>query len=108
MRLCEITNDTGCAQSGQPGRMRGAWLQTAHAPRLCCIKLPAQNVRLGFLHTSHRCFIVTPPCACTPGMYLWGRLPQGCPDDLTFCQQLVAEEGVALSPGRGFGPGGHG
>mmetsp|Transcript_13601 Transcript_13601/g.36789 ORF Transcript_13601/g.36789 Transcript_13601/m.36789 type:complete len:391 (+) Transcript_13601:273-1445(+) len=43
------------------------------------------------------------------GMYLWGRLPPGCgTDDLSFCQSLVASEGVALSPGRGFGPGGFG
>jgi aspartate/methionine/tyrosine aminotransferase len=39
-------------------------------------------------------------------MYLWGRLPKGV-DDLEFALSLV-EEGVALAPGRGFGPGGQG
>jgi aspartate/methionine/tyrosine aminotransferase len=29
-------------------------------------------------------------------------------DELAYCQRLVAETGVALSPGRGFGPGGVG
>lgn len=42
-------------------------------------------------------------------MYVWAKLPQGVQlDDLQFCQQLVAETGVALAPGRGFGPGGEG
>jgi len=39
-------------------------------------------------------------------MYLWGRLPKGV-DDLEFALSLV-EQGVALAPGRGFGPGGRG
>ena len=39
-------------------------------------------------------------------MYLWGRLPEGV-DDLEFGLRL-AERGVALAPGRGFGPGGKG
>jgi len=39
-------------------------------------------------------------------MYLWGRLPEGV-DDLEFGLRLV-ERGVALAPGRGFGPGGKG
>jgi aspartate/methionine/tyrosine aminotransferase len=39
-------------------------------------------------------------------MYLWGRLPKGV-DDLEFALSLV-EEGVALAPGQGFGPGGRG
>lgn len=39
-------------------------------------------------------------------MYLWGRLPEGV-DDLEFALGLV-ERGVALAPGRGFGPGGKG
>jgi aspartate/methionine/tyrosine aminotransferase len=39
-------------------------------------------------------------------MYLWGRLPEGV-DDLEFALNLV-EQGVALAPGRGFGPGGVG
>jgi aspartate/methionine/tyrosine aminotransferase len=40
-------------------------------------------------------------------MYIWARLPGGL-DDLELCMSLVASEGVALSPGRGFGPGGRG
>ncbi|KPD32675.1 succinyldiaminopimelate aminotransferase [Thermus scotoductus] len=39
-------------------------------------------------------------------MYLWGKLPQGM-DDLEFTLSLV-ERGVAVAPGRGFGPGGRG
>jgi aspartate/methionine/tyrosine aminotransferase len=43
------------------------------------------------------------------GMYLWARLPPGLPlDDLQFAKELVAQTGVALSPGRAFGPGGVG
>ncbi len=39
-------------------------------------------------------------------MYLWGKLPPGV-DDLEFALSLV-ERGVAVAPGRGFGPGGKG
>jgi len=43
------------------------------------------------------------------GMYLWARLPEGLTmDDLQFAKELVAQTGVALSPGRAFGPGGAG
>ncbi len=43
------------------------------------------------------------------GMYLWARLPSSLPfDDLAFARALVAQTGVALSPGRAFGPGGVG
>lgn len=42
-------------------------------------------------------------------MYVWAKLPEGLGvDDLQFCQQLVAATGIAISPGRGFGPGGVG
>ena len=44
-------------------------------------------------------------------MYLWAKLPPGLikdDDDLSFCMRLVARTGVALSPGRSFGPGGFG
>jgi hypothetical protein len=42
-------------------------------------------------------------------MYIWAKLPDGLGvDDLEFCQQLVAATGIALSCGRGFGPGGVG
>ncbi|KAL6759420.1 pyridoxal phosphate-dependent transferase [Haematococcus lacustris] len=42
------------------------------------------------------------------GMYLWARLPCDAADEMQFCQDLLAATGVALGPGRGFGPGGHG
>lgn len=46
------------------------------------------------------------PQAC---MYLWAKLPAGSGmSDLEFAKNLVAETGVALSPGRAFGPGGVG
>ncbi|GFH16330.1 LL-diaminopimelate aminotransferase [Haematococcus lacustris] len=41
-------------------------------------------------------------------MYLWARLPCDAADEMQFCQDLLAATGVALGPGRGFGPGGHG
>ena len=40
-------------------------------------------------------------------MYLWARLPH-TEDDLGFCVELVRRAGVALAPGRAFGPGGRG
>lgn len=50
--------------------------------------------------------------AACAGMYVYCKLPPGLAekgiDDLVFCQQLVATTGVAISPGRGFGPGGVG
>lgn len=51
---------------------------------------------------------VREPKSC---MYLWAKLPEGLmkdDDDLSFCMRLVARTGVALSPGRSFGPGGLG
>jgi aspartate/methionine/tyrosine aminotransferase len=47
----------------------------------------------------------------SPGatMYIWAKLPelwQG--SSIEFCQQLVAQTGVALSPGAGFGKSGEG
>ncbi len=46
------------------------------------------------------------PQAC---MYLWAALPVGLGlNDLEFAKDLVAQTGVALSPGRAFGPGGVG
>ena len=46
-------------------------------------------------------------------MYIWAKLPDSLPhgwakDSITFCSELVAATGVALSPGRGFGPSGEG
>lgn len=46
-------------------------------------------------------------------MYIWAKLPMDLPNgwaanSIEFCQDLVAATGVALSPGRGFGPSGEG
>ena len=41
-------------------------------------------------------------------MYVWTRLPGGLTDSTDFCVNLVRETGVALAPGRGFGPRGEG
>lgn len=42
-------------------------------------------------------------------MYVWAALPADWAENsLGFCQSLVAETGVALSPGSGFGPHGEG
>ena len=46
-------------------------------------------------------------------MYIWAKLPENLPngwaeDSIAFCSELVAATGVALSPGRGFGPSGEG
>ena len=46
------------------------------------------------------------------GMYLWARIPAAAGalacGSLAFCDALVRETGVALAPGRGFGPNGEG
>ena len=46
-------------------------------------------------------------------MYIWAKLPSNLPhgwasDSISFCRELVAQTGIALSPGRGFGPSGEG
>ena len=41
-------------------------------------------------------------------MYVWTRLPGGAGDSAAFAERLVAETGVAVSPGVGFGPAGEG
>ncbi len=41
-------------------------------------------------------------------MYVWTRLPDGWSDSYAFSLALVAATGVALSPGRAFGPRGEG
>ncbi len=49
---------------------------------------------------------VTKPAAT---MYLWARLPEPWQNNsIDFCTKLVAETGVALSPGAGFGKSGEG
>lgn len=41
-------------------------------------------------------------------MFSWAKLPNGETDSLAFCQRMVREAGVALSPGVGFGEAGEG
>ncbi len=46
-------------------------------------------------------------------MYIWAKLPENLPNSwathsIDFCKALVADTGVALSPGRGFGTTGEG
>ncbi len=49
---------------------------------------------------------VTPPPAA---MYVWAPLPPAwAADSIGFCQKLVAQTGVAASPGIGFGQSGEG
>lgn len=82
---------------------------------MACLNLPEEGVRRDALTWKRRSetlvealgeigWNVLKPKAC---MYVWIRLPEGL-DDLEFCKDLVAETGVALAPGRGFGPGGYG
>jgi hypothetical protein len=62
-----------------------------------------QKRALGMAEALKGALDLLPPKAT---MYLWGKLPQGV-DDLEFTLSLV-ERGVAVAPGRGFGPGGRG
>lgn len=39
-------------------------------------------------------------------MYLWAKIPY--PNSMQFCQRLIYEQGIALSPGSGFGKAGEG
>jgi aspartate/methionine/tyrosine aminotransferase len=49
--------------------------------------------------------VASPPAA----MYVWVQLPAAwATDSIGFCQQLVAQTGVAASPGVGFGKSGEG
>jgi aspartate/methionine/tyrosine aminotransferase len=50
---------------------------------------------------------VTPTPQAT--MYVWAQLPEPWQQNsVAFCQTLVAQTGVAVSPGAGFGPSGEG
>lgn len=82
---------------------------------IACLQLPPARVRTYAETFSRRAQVlvaalrgmgwdVRMPKAC---MYVWAPLPAGL-DDMVFCKALVAQTGVALSPGRGFGPGGVG
>jgi aspartate/methionine/tyrosine aminotransferase len=47
--------------------------------------------------------------APTATMYIWAKLPEPwATDSVGFCTQLVAQTGVAVSPGAGFGKSGEG
>eukprot|EP00775_Hariotina_reticulata_P005383 gene5383-5618_t len=85
---------------------------------VACLKLPVQRVRDYAKVWQQRAAALAPvlqahgwqlptPRAC---MYVWCKLPAGLAacgiDDLQFCRRLVSETGIAISPGRGFGPGG--
>lgn len=49
--------------------------------------------------------VPTPPAT----MYIWAKLPEPWSDrSLAFCLQLVAETGIAVAPGVGFGKAGEG
>lgn len=49
--------------------------------------------------------VPTPPAT----MYVWAKLPAPCQQDsVVFCTRMVAETGVAASPGSGFGKFGEG
>jgi aspartate/methionine/tyrosine aminotransferase len=42
-------------------------------------------------------------------MYVWAKIPPSwLGNSVDFCRQLVAQTGVAVSPGSGFGKGGEG
>jgi aspartate/methionine/tyrosine aminotransferase len=84
---------------------------------MTCFALPRERVRADALiwkarakcmtdELRDRCqWIFQMPDSC---MYLFGSLPEGFSDDLAFCLELLRRTGVAISPGRAFGPGGVG
>lgn len=41
-------------------------------------------------------------------MYIWARLPQGDDDSMAYCDRLLREAGVSVTPGVVFGPHGEG
>jgi aspartate/methionine/tyrosine aminotransferase len=63
--------------------------------------------RDAFVNALHRIGWEVPMPKAT--MYVWAKLPQHWSKDSTkFCQQLVENTGVAVSPGAGFGKSGEG
>lgn len=63
--------------------------------------------RDAFVSALHRIGWHVPTPAAT--MYVWARLPEPWQaNSIGFCTQLVAETGVAASPGAGFGKSGEG
>jgi aspartate/methionine/tyrosine aminotransferase len=66
-----------------------------------------QKRRDTFVQALHRIGWQVPVPQAT--MYVWAKLPDPWQtDSMGFCTQLVAETGVAASPGSGFGKGGEG
>lgn len=66
-----------------------------------------QKRRDAFIKSLHRVGWQVPKPLAT--MYVWARLPQPwVQDSMAFCTRLVAETGVAASPGAGFGKFGEG
>jgi aspartate/methionine/tyrosine aminotransferase len=66
-----------------------------------------QSRRDAFVEALHQIGWVVPTPEAT--MYVWAALPERWrQNDLGFCKDLVAETGVAASPGSGFGPNGAG
>jgi len=66
-----------------------------------------QKRREAFVQSLHRIGWQVPKPLAT--MYVWAKLPQPwTQDSMTFCTRLVAETGVAASPGAGFGKFGEG
>ena len=41
-------------------------------------------------------------------MFVWAKLPGGRTDSMAFCEELMEEAGVAMTPGASFGPSGEG
>jgi aspartate/methionine/tyrosine aminotransferase len=87
---------------------------------IACLQLPRQRLRddaaawrtraaaLSEGLQKHAGWSIPLPRSC---MYLWAPLPaslHGIVDDLQFAEELVRRKGVALNPGRAFGPGGAG
>ena len=66
-----------------------------------------QHRRDVFINTLNKIGWQVPKPAAT--MYLWAKLPQPWQNNsVAFCTKLVAETGVAVSPGAGFGKSGEG
>lgn len=66
-----------------------------------------QKRRDSFIKALHRIGWQVPTPKAT--MYVWAKLPEPWTDkSVEFCTQLVAETGVAVSPGAGFGKSGEG
>ena len=93
------------------------WLGVQRMAQTCLNSVPRERVRQDAQVWKKRAACLTGelrdrcqwhfamPSSC---MYLFGQLPEGFTDDLAFCLDLLTRTGVAISPGRAFGPGGIG